>query len=367
MRVTFVLPFPYWTGGVRAVYEYSRRLRERGHTVQTLFPLWPYRFRSGPGGWRSARSWIGACRRNLLHGAHPPRPPVTWDVRMVPRIADAHLPDADAVVATAWPTAYSVSRLGVSKGARCYLIQHREIDSGRPERVDATYRLGLFHIAGSRSTAREMSERHGVPIRAVAPSGVDASFWGGANRASGTRRGVLWSCSPIQHKGGEDGRAALEQVHRARPWVRIRAFGFGRPPRLPAFIEYVERPRDETLRELYASAEVFLYSSRSEGFGLPPLEAQAAGCAVVSTRVGDVPEFVRHGETGLLVEPRDWMSLAQAVVSLLDHRERREIMARAAAAGAAVHGWERSTDAIEHAIECAVAALRAPAPTRVMS
>jgi hypothetical protein len=275
---------------------------------------------------------------------------------MVPRISDAHLPDADAVVATAWPTAYSVSRLGAAKGARCYLIQHREIDSGPTDRVDATYRLGLFHIAGSRSTALEMSERHGVPIRAVAPSGVDTEFWGAVNHGGDRRHGVLWSCSPIEHKGGEDGRAALEQVHRARPSARIRAFGFGRPPRLPSFIEYVERPRDETLRELYASAEIFLYSSRSEGFGLPPLEAQAAGCAVVSTRVGDVPEFVRHGANGLLVEPRDWQGLAHAVLSLLDQPERWQQLARAAAAGASAHGWERSTDAMEWALERAAGA-----------
>jgi hypothetical protein len=366
MRVTFVLPFPYWTGGVRAVYEYSRRLRARGHTVHAFFPLVPYRFRTGPSGWRSARSWIGACRRNLLHGAHPPRPPVSWDVRMVPRIADLHLPGADAVVATAWPTAYSVSGLGSGKGVRCYLIQHREIDSGRPERVDPTYRLGLFHIAGSRSTACEMSERHGVPIHAVAPSGVDAWFWGASNRPGDPRRGVLWACSPIEHKGGEDGRAALEQVHRARPAVRIRAFGFGRPPRLPAFIEYVQRPRDEALRDLYASSEVFLYSSRSEGFGLPPLEAQASGCAVVSTRVGDVPEFVKHEETGLLLEPRDCDGLARAVLSLLDQPARRERLARAAVAAAACHGWERSTDAMERALECAVAARHSRVPAGAM-
>jgi glycosyltransferase involved in cell wall biosynthesis len=355
MRVTFVLPFPYWTGGVRTVYEYSRRLRARGHAVDVVFPLVPYRFRVGRGGWRSARSWLAACRRNLLHGAHPPRPPVTWGVRMVPRIADRFLPDADVVVATAWPTAYSVSRLSERKGAGCYLIQHREIDSGTPERVDASYRLGLFHIAASRSTACEMAESRGVPIHAVAPGGVDAAFWG-APHGGEPRRGVLWSCSPIEHKGGEDGRAALEQVHRARPSARIRAFGFGRPPRLPSFIEYVERPRDETLRELYASAEIFLYSSRSEGFGLPPLEAQAAGCAVVSTRVGDVPEFVRHGANGLLVEPRDWQGLAHAVLSLLDQPERRQQLARAAAAGASAHGWERSTDAMEWALERAAGA-----------
>ena len=353
MRVTFVLPFPYWTGGVRTVYEYSRRLRARGHTVDVVFPCVPYRFRVGGGGWRSARSWLAAWRRNALYGAHPPRPPVTWDVRMVPRIADRHLPDADAVVATAWPTAYSVSALGERKGVGCYLIQHREIDSGTPDRVDATYRLGLFHVAASRSTAREMSGRLGVPIHAVAPGGVDAAYWGARNgRVS--RAGVLWSYSPVEHKGGADGREALERVHRMRPGTRIRAFGFGRPPRLPRCIEYIERPSDEALRELFAGAEVFLYSSRSEGFGLPPLEAQAAGCAVVSTRVGDVAEFVREGETGMLVPPRDTEAMAHAVLALLDQPARRERLARAAVAAAARHGWERSADAMERALECAV-------------
>ena len=354
MRVTFVLPFPYWTGGVRTVYEYSRRLRARGHTVEVVFPLVPYHFRVGPGGWRSARSWLAACRRNLLHGAHPPRPPVTWQVRMVPRIADRFLPDADVVVATAWPTAYSVSRLSARKGAGCYLIQHREVDSGTPERVDASYRLGLYHIAASRSTARAMVETHGVPIHAVAPGGVDAAFWG-APRGREPRRGVLWSCSPIEHKGGADGRAALELVHRARPAARLTAFGFGRAPRLPRFIEYVRRPTDAALRELFAGAEVFLYSSRSEGFGLPPLEAQAAGCAVVSTRVGDVAEFVRDRESGLLVEPRDAPAMAHAMVTLLEQPAWRARLARAGVATAARHGWEPSTETLEQALERAAA------------
>ena len=365
MRVTFVLPFPYWTGGVRTVYEYSRRLRARGHVVDVVFPLVPYRFRVGRGGWRSARSWLAACRRNLLHGAHPPRPPVTWSVRMVPRIADRFLPDADVVVATAWPTAYSVSRLSECKGAGCYLIQHREIDSGTPERVDGSYRLGLFHIAASRSTACEMAGPRGVPIHGVAPGGVDAAFWGAAQSRE-PRRGVLWSCSPLEHKGGADGRAALELVHRARPAARLRAFGFGRPPRLPRWIEYVQRPTDAALRELFAGAEVFLYSSRSEGFGLPPLEAQAAGCAVVSTRVGDVTEFVRDRESGLLVEPRDSATMARAMLALLDQPEWRARLACAGVAAAARHGWEPSTDSLEQALERAAAGMMGAAPQRAV-
>ena len=366
MRVTFVLPFLTLTGGVRVVHEYAGRLRRRGHEVRILFPLVPYRFRGPRALLPRWRVRAGDWRLHALHRRRLPGSPTGWWAERVPVIAEPFVPDADVVVATAWPTAYSVSRLSASKGAGCYLIQHREIDSGDPERVDGTYRLGLFHIAGSRSTARELSGRFGVPIHAVVPSGVDAAFWSAAASAANAsaagavgstggprtgRHGVLWAYAQAEHKGGADGEAALSEVHRAFPGARIRAFGQARRARLPGFIEYVERPDDEQLRELYATSEVFFYSSRFEGFGLPPLEAQAAGCAVVSTRVGDVPEFVRDGENGVLVEPGDTHAMAAAVTSLLEQGDRRERLGRAAAAHAPAHDWERSTDAMEQALE----------------
>jgi glycosyltransferase involved in cell wall biosynthesis len=354
MRITFVLPFLTLTGGVRVVHEYASRLRRRGHEVRVVFPLVPYRFRGPRALLPRWRVWAGDWRLHALHRRRLPGSPEGWWAERVPMIREAFMPDADVVVATAWPTAYSVSRLGASKGAGCYLIQHREIDSGEPERVDGTYRLGLFHLAGSRSTARELEGRLGVPVHAVVPSGVDAAFWSAAV-AGAARRGVLWAYSPAEHKGGADGEAALAEVHRAMPEARIRAFGQARRPQLPGFIEYVARPRDPALRELYAGAEVFLYSSRFEGFGLPPLEAQAAGCGVVSTRVGDVPEFIRDGENGLLVEPRDVTGMAAAVLALLQQPERRERLGAAAASSAALHDWDQSEIALEQAFEHAIA------------
>lgn len=361
MRVTMVLPFPFWTGGVRAVYEHSRRLRARGHVVRVVFPLTPYWFRIGGGTWPSARAWIGAWRKNLMHGAHPPGVPVAWDLERVPMIADAFLPDADVVMATAWPTAYSVHRLSPRKGVKAYLVQHRELDSGRPEDVDGTFRLGLFLIAGSRSTARLLQAELGVQANAIALNGVDLEFWGARMAAPPPRSGVLMLYAGGEHKGGADGLAALTELRRARPATRIRAFGQPRRSALPEFIEYIERPADKVLRDLYATSEVFLYSSRFEGFGLPPLEAQAAGCAVVSTRVGDVPEFLSDGENGVLVEPGDTAAMSAAMLALLKQPERRERLARAGAASAALHGWDQEAEALERAFERAVAGSKEPA------
>jgi len=360
MRITMVLPFPYWTGGVRAVYEHSRILQSSGHEVRVVFPAVPYRFR-GASGWASARAWLGSLRRNLLSGAHPPGVPVRWDIRMVPTIADRYLPDGDIVLATAWPTAYSVARLSRRKGVKTYLVQHREIDSGPARRVDGTYRLGLFLIAGSHFTSRHLQETIRVMTDAVAVNGVDVSFWGAREPSTGARSGVLTLLASGERKGGADAIAALAAVHRARPGARLRAFGQTPQPGLPAFIEYQEHPDDAALRELYATSEVFLYSSRFEGFGLPPLEAQAAGCAVVSTRVGDVPECIADGANGVLVEPRDVSAMASAVIALLDEPERRERIAAAGAASVAAHDWRRVPETLERALDRALAAACAPA------
>ena len=75
-------------------------------------------------------------------------------------------------------------------------------------------------------------------------------------------------------------------------------------------------PLDE-VAPLYRGCRFLVLPSRFEPFGLVLLEAMAVGKAVVATRVGGIPEFVRDGETGLLVPPDDPAALAGAIRGLL--------------------------------------------------
>ena len=88
-------------------------------------------------------------------------------------------------------------------------------------------------------------------------------------------------------------------------------------------------PRSE-LVDRYYTADIFAFAPIwDEGFGLPPMEAMAAGLPVVTSRSGTVAETVIDGKTGYLVEKNNAEELALALLALLKDEDRREAMGRA--------------------------------------
>jgi len=77
---------------------------------------------------------------------------------------------------------------------------------------------------------------------------------------------------------------------------------------------------------VYDALDVLAMPSVCESFGYVALEAMACGLAVVGTTTGGIPEVVAHGETGLLVRPRDSVGLAVALGRVLSDRELRRRM-----------------------------------------
>lgn len=77
------------------------------------------------------------------------------------------------------------------------------------------------------------------------------------------------------------------------------------------------RPDDPGLIDAFHAADVFCLPSVHEPFGIVVLEAWAAGCPVVASRVGGIPGFVREGDDGLLVDADDATGRAHSLISLL--------------------------------------------------
>jgi glycosyltransferase involved in cell wall biosynthesis len=207
-------------------------------------------------------------------------------------------------------------------------------------RRDATRAAAI--VVPSKATRDDVLTLHPAAASrtTVIPHGFDPTLWGVAHAAAPTSR----YGRPVSRGlvvGATNRRKGLDVLLEADRLLGGRANGgtlewtlVGAPPRALASqvarrrnFRVVAAPSDEEARRLFQSADVLVYPSRSEGFGFPPLEAMAAGCPVVASRAGAIPEVC--GDAAILVEPGDPDALAAGVRSVLfDLPKRAELVAR---------------------------------------
>ncbi len=106
------------------------------------------------------------------------------------------------------------------------------------------------------------------------------------------------------------------------------------------FIGYLQ---GEELGAAYASADAFLFPSRTETLGLVLLEAMAAGCPAIAANAGGIPDIVTDGVNGFLFDPADEQGAIAATRRLLANPAERERIRAAARAEAERWGWEAAT------------------------
>lgn len=80
---------------------------------------------------------------------------------------------------------------------------------------------------------------------------------------------------------------------------------------------------EEEIPSFYGMADIYAMPSRMEGWGIGLMEAMASGKPVIATRVGGIPELVRHRKNGLLIAPCDINALARGICSLLSSARMR--------------------------------------------
>jgi len=105
---------------------------------------------------------------------------------------------------------------------------------------------------------------------------------------------------------------------------------------------FIDHVSEKDLAYYYSSAALLCYPSLYEGFGFPPLEAMACGCAVVTSNTSSLPEVV--GEAGIMVNPYDTRSLAQAMRQVLTDSELRDSMVRKGLEQSKKFSWERTAE-----------------------
>ena len=383
MRITFVLETLGMSGGYRIIAHYAEGLRQRGHEVSLVS--------SAPRAWLSEPRWksvvkaligksskwqteatsnrFSAAWLGIKEGKPPWRPGTSHfdqfpKLRVVPMafahvIRDQDVPDADVVVATWWETANWVADLAPSKGAKVNFIQQYDVNFDQPAAdVDPTWRLPFHKIVCARWLADLAASRFGDPAASVCSNGVNLDLFNAPPRGKQPRPTVGLMYSPHAPKSWATALAVLTETARRIPNLRILTFGELKPTTflpLPPGAEFEQLPSQERIRDIYSECDVWLCTSSSEGFHLPPHEAMACRCPVVSTRVGGPMDIVEDDINGYLAEPFDAVTLANRLIAVLNFTEDRwRAMSDEAYGEARKHTWEAATDRFEAALQLAI-------------
>lgn len=349
LRITFLLPGPGHlpTGGAKVVYEYANYLSRRGHRVTLVHPALKTAQASHLQRLKGALSFLhrGTTRDYVPSRWFQLEPAVhtSW----VPALSSRYIPDADAVVATAWATAESIVNYPSSKGVKFYLIQSWETWDGPEERVRATWTKPLKRIVIAR-WLQEIAHELGVEC-AYIPNGIDCEQFG-LDRSIESRDPhhamMLYHLHPV--KGSADGLAALMLVKNQEPGLRVTMFSASpQPANLPDWVEYYRRPSQQRLRDSYNRAAIFVSPGRIEGWPLPPAEAMLCGAALAATDIGGHREYAVHGQTALLSPVQNPEKLAENVLRLMRNDDLRISIARKGNECIRKYTWDEAVDSFE--------------------
>jgi glycosyltransferase involved in cell wall biosynthesis len=357
MKITFIVPENHFSGGIKVVAIYAERLQQRGHRVVVVSPTrrtptLRERFRSvrRGGDWFQRPEPSHLTGRNLDVRIYGPYRPVE----------DRDVPDADVIISTWYETGFWSSKLQPQKGARVSFIQGYETlpEEPRPE-IDTAWRLPFHKIVISRWLKKLAIDKFGDHQAAHVPNSVDTKQFFAPVRTmqSVPTIGFLGAYSPF--KGMKTAMAAIASIRQTLPNLRVIAFGHEDLSSEFAAVgnsEFHHLPPQDRIREIYAKCDLWLCGSQREGFHLPPLEAMACRCPVVSTRVGGPEDVIEPGKNGYLVEPGDSAGLAEHAVRVLTSGlETWKSLSDAALATALNYTWDDATKLFEAAAETAVA------------
>jgi glycosyltransferase involved in cell wall biosynthesis len=357
MRITFVTPTFNPTGGMRIVAMYADRLQKRGHEVVVVSAH------------VNQPSLLRQIKR-LVKGEGlyvPPKFPenhfnhVTCECREIDRygpLTDADIPDGDVVIATWWETAEWVTKLSPSKGVKAYFIQHHEIFPYLPvERVKATWTTPMQKILVAQWLVDVARNEYGDHYAICVPNGIDAEQFYAPPRSKQATPTIGMMYAEAEWKGCDISLKAFSLAAKEVPGLRLVAFGhcppLDRQP-LPSGAAYIQCPNQDRVREIYSQCDAWLFASRSEGFGLPVLEAMACRTPVIGTPAGAAPDLLANGG-GFLVEPESPEDMAKAIVKICQMSKMEwQTLSGKAHATAMRHTWGETTEIFENALHLAI-------------
>ncbi len=226
------------------------------------------------------------------------------------------------------------------------------------ELLKLAHNQASINLCTSTAMVKELSG-HGIEGTALWQRGVDTESYD-PGLACAQMRDRLSQGDPtaplllyVGRLGAEKEIDRIKPILTAMPQARLAIVGDG-PHREQLqshfagtnthFVGYLQ---GRELASAYASADAFIFPSRTETLGLVLLEAMAAGCPVIAARSGGIPDIVTDGENGYLFDPLDEKGSIEATQKLLADSKRREKLRQQARLEAERWSWSAATQQLQ--------------------
>jgi len=227
------------------------------------------------------------------------------------------------------------------------------------ELIKASHNQAQLNLCTSTAMVQELRE-HGIERLDLWQRGVDTETFH-PDLASLEMRSHLSQGHPesplllyVGRLGAEKEIERIKPVLESIPDAHLALVGDG-PNRSVLEKHFADTPTHfvgyltgKELGSAFASADAFIFPSRTETLGLVLLEAMAAGCPVVAARSGGIPDIVTDGVNGYLFDPTDEEGAIAATQRLLNQQQERETLRQNARAEAERWSWAAATRQLQN-------------------
>lgn len=336
MKISFILPGRGRSGGIRVTVEMANILLSRGHDIRIL--TW-----NGSAG-AMARSLKTAKSKitDLLYENTDWLNEYKGHDERFDRLQDVSFENGEVAIAVG--STHIPELLAIEKPI--YKLHYcHGLPGDTSSQLYANLKYPIDCIAVSDSIAPTLEAESGRKVLGVVPNGIKAEEYFRDEQFEKDGMGLIFAGQ--FEKAPKETLEILSFLQQAHPQRPLYVFGKERRPEQLSRQQYWRFPTVTKARELYNRCNVWLVTSRNEGFSLPVLEAMSCGCVVVSSRHDNATGLIEHEKNGFLVDFNDKEAYLHYTDMIFNDPSLAEKIVRESQKTVAQYRWDRAADKLE--------------------
>jgi glycosyltransferase involved in cell wall biosynthesis len=340
MKITIVLPGRGFSGGVRCGVRMADELLHRGHDVRILYRRNNF----------SVKAIARFLYRRFINSEQK-----DWIARFngecvsFKNLTAKLAGDGDAVISVGPDCVEEMTNLPDKCGVKVFYVHGLTLRN--PLLRQIAWSKKVTKIAVSNYVRRELMNTGDDKVVAVVANGIDTSEYF-PDGSDVERMGVGTVYDPGVAKDSDAIISIFARLYELRPEIPLVCFGaWPRPKELLSVVQYHCLPSVAQARRIYSRCSVWFCASRSEGFGMPLLEAMACGCAVVSRDCGGPRDFLRSGVNGIITSKDEPFEIATEILRIFDTPGLRNMLADEGMKTARTMSWKSAAEQMEEALK----------------